>query len=352
MKILVIRFLAIGDVVITSSLCSSLRKSFPHAQIDYLVHEASGCLFQYHPDINNTLTISVKERKNPIRYFRRIWEISQNRYDIIIDTSSTAKSEFVSLFSRQCKFRIGRKKRGRGFSYTHKISASELTGDKISQRMAMLKPLEEIGFPIKYVNNMKLYLTEIERMQLKVRMRNSGVDFDRPVFAFAVSAKETQKKWCLDYMKDVIQHCLEKYQAQIILFSGLPHEKKDIDNIHRLLGKHKDVFSDIPSDGLRELAALLSNCDIFIGNEGGPRHIAHALGLPSATVFSPQSSHQEWLPNKGKHHQGVEWQDVASRLDSTKPEFNYGDSTYYQLYNTIKPADVIPMVDKVIAASL
>lgn len=351
MKILVIRFLAIGDVVLTSSLCSSLRKSFPDAQIDYLMHAASGPLFDHHPDIDNVIRLSPQERKSAIKYLRKAWAISRNNYDIILDATSTEKSQFISLFSRKTKYRIGRAKGKKGFTFTHKISPEALQGNKIAQRMVMLQPLKAAGLEIQEVPQMTLTFTPTEKAELKQRMVDQGIDFQRPIFALSVSSKIDAKKWRLEYMTEVIQHCLNKYQAQILIFAGMPHERPDIEQIYNALGKHADVFIDVDCPSLRELGALLCNCDIFIGNEGGPRHIAHAVGLPSATVFSPHSRLDEWLPERGTHHQGIEWQDIIDVKSGTKTEFEYGDSVYFELYNRIKPEHFIPIIDHVIDGS-
>ncbi|MCF2672748.1 glycosyltransferase family 9 protein, partial [Fusobacterium varium] len=39
MKILIIRFKQIGDAVLSSVICNTLKKSFPEAEIDYVVYE-------------------------------------------------------------------------------------------------------------------------------------------------------------------------------------------------------------------------------------------------------------------------------------------------------------------------
>ncbi len=45
---------------------------------------------------------------------------------------------------------------------------------------------------------------------------------------------------------------------------------------------------------IRELAMVISNCDFFFGNEGGPRHLAQSLDIPSFAIFSPSASKKEW----------------------------------------------------------
>lgn len=82
-------------------------------------------------------------------------------------------------------------------------------------------------------------------------------------------------------------------------------------------------FSNIKTDSIRELATLLSNCDMFFGNEGGPRHIAQSLDIPSFAIFSPSASKKEWLSNACERHQGVEPQDMPLYSHSLSREEKY-----------------------------
>ena len=38
-------------------------------------------------------------------------------------------------------------------------------------------------------------------------------------------------------------------------------------------------------------------CTAYFGNEGGARHIVHAMGRPSLVVCSPGASKATWLPH-------------------------------------------------------
>ena len=55
---------------------------------------------------------------------------------------------------------------------------------------------------------------------------------------------------------------------------------------------------------------------MFFGNEGGPRHLAQSLDIPSFAIFSPNSQKKEWLSNPSKKHQGVEPRDIYPECDS------------------------------------
>jgi heptosyltransferase-2 len=47
--------------------------------------------------------------------------------------------------------------------------------------------------------------------------------------------------------------------------------------------------------GVRELAAALSVCRAYVGNDSGPKHLAVAVGIPTFTFFGPEDP-VEWHP--------------------------------------------------------
>lgn len=349
MKILVIRYKFIGDVLMTSVICNSLKQTFPQSQVDYMVHDISASLFANHPYIDNVIPITISERHNPWQYFKTVLRVAKHRYDIIIDASSIEKTKIISLLSPQATYRIGRKKKWRNnLAYTHAIPKTAEKGDKIEQRLNMLAPLENTGINVIKDNHMIVNLTDSEKGFMRQYMVKQGIDFKKTILAFSVSAKLSQKKWRSDYMQQVVKHCLDKYDVHIVLYAGAEHELHDIKNFHQKLDSHPAIFSNIKTNNIRDLAALFANCHMFIGNEGGPRHISQALDLPSVAIFSPSADRVSWLPCKSARYRGIEWRDVFSPKEIQQtPDYEYGDSTYFKLYNSITPSHVIPIVDDV-----
>ena len=50
---------------------------------------------------------------------------------------------------------------------------------------------------------------------------------------------------------------------------------------------------------LKTLAAVLENCDLLIGNDGGVTHVAVAAGVPVIAIFGP-TNHVSWGPYAGR----------------------------------------------------
>jgi heptosyltransferase-2/heptosyltransferase-3 len=55
-----------------------------------------------------------------------------------------------------------------------------------------------------------------------------------------------------------------------------------------------------PKTTFREMAALLANTDLFIGNSNGPSHVAVAAGICSLQLHGPTHA-RAWCPLTDKH---------------------------------------------------
>lgn len=353
MKILVIRFYHLGDTILTSVLCNSLKHSVTDAQVDFLTYAPFGELFEHNSSIDTVISISQDQRRNPLRYLQTAWKIASNKYDIIIDAQASSKSGIISLFSPNAKYRIGRyRKKTRGLALTHKVPLPAVRGNKVQERLDLLQPLSQAGMVIEKRADLEITVTTEEQQSMIKQLLRNQVDLQRPIIVFCVSAKYTEKKWNLGEMTKLVEHCRDTHNAQILLFGALPHERDDVRLVYQSLNDKRDVFSKIKTNCLRDVPALFSLCNVYIGNEGGPRHIAQAVGTATASIFSPHADKAEWLPSTSKLHQAIEWRDVASNYEFLDEKFKYGDDVYLKLYNNITVDDVTPTVDQVINLTL
>ncbi len=302
MKILVVRFKQIGDSILTGPLCYSLKKSFPDAQVDYVVYDHIAPLFEKNKYIDNVISITKEERKNIFKYIKKVWRVTRNNYDIVIDVMSTPKSELFTLFSRKSKYRIGREKKHRGYTYTHKIPEPKDAKNKVDKFLKMLKPLEK-EYKMKYTEDFSIEIPEEEKLYMRKKMEDAGIDFKRPVFAVAINSRVAGKVYDINRMMEVIKNIIKYLDPQIVFYYS-PNEKEFAKKTHEALNWDKHIFSNIETKSIRELGMLLSNCTLFFGNEGGPRHLSQSVGIPTFTIYRAGFDIKEWA-FQGEKHDGV-----------------------------------------------
>ena len=188
-KILIIRFRQIGDSILAIALCSTLKKSFPDAEIHFVLNKNIAPLYEGHPDIDKVITFDKNENKPFTAYIKKVWQVMhQNKYDIIIDMRSTIRTLFFSLFSLRTPFRIGRIKGYTRFllNYRTDTYSKDLTTDMVQRNLLLAAPLEKIR-PIQYTKEFKLYLTDREKEDFRYYMEKEGIDFTHPVLLIGSS---------------------------------------------------------------------------------------------------------------------------------------------------------------------
>lgn len=347
-KILIIRFRRVGDAILSSSLCSSLRKSFPNAQIHYVLNENIAPLFDHHPDIDRVITFSESEMKTVAIYRAKVKSIMQEgNYDVIIDTRSTLKTLLFALYSLKTKYRIGRKKAYNIGLHNYRIDTYfDGQRDTVDLTLDLLNPLAK-KYKIFKDPNFRLCVTNHEKASFAQYMQAKGIDFAKPVVVCAVATRVETKAWAKYKMADVLRRILQKYpNVQLIFNYAGERELKVATELYEDLDKDPRIFINIEAKNLRELPAMLANASFYVGNEGGPRHMMQALGGASFAIYPPNVPKKEWLPNQSETTQGIELADIY-------PKASVDDSlTFEQKMGLINVESVWNALDKMLEKQL
>lgn len=339
-KILIIRFRRIGDSVISSTLCTSLKKSIPDAEIHYVLNENIAPLFKYHPDIDKVITFSNQEMSSFKNYIYKVSCIMQSqKYDIIIDTRSTIKTLFFSLFSLQTKLRIGRKKWYNRLIHNYRVNnIYDGTRDNAQLTLELIDPLRN-KYNIIKDPHFKLYNTKEEIITYKNYMASCGINFSKPIIVCGIATRLKHKMWDKKKMIVVLQKLIQKYDAQLIFNYADTTEKEIVLEIENMMNNHPCIFTNIEAQNLRELICLLTNSSFFFGIEGGTRHISQALNIPSFAIYPPKTMKGNWLPNKSHQFSGIELEDII------KEKSQYSNLPFEDQYNLITVDDVWNQLD-------
>ena len=294
MRILVIRFRQMGDAILATPLLNTLHHSFPDAEIHFVLNERIAPLFEGHPAISRIITFSDAERHAPLIYLRKIWQtVHQTHYDAIIDMRSTLNTMPFALFSLRSKWRIGIRKPYTLGIYNHRIEGCEDDESMITHNLKLADPLK----PAVIDRNLLLSITEKEKTDFRTYMQHEGIDFSRPIMLVGVTAKLENKTWAEDRMTETLRRLLDTFPNLQLIFNYAPgREAENARRIYDHLGANLHIFLQIQAKSPRELAAMAANCTAYFGNEGGGRHIVHAMGKPSLVVCSPMASKTTWLP--------------------------------------------------------
>lgn len=310
--ILVIRFRRVGDSVLAVPLCTSLKKSFPGVQIDFVLNSAIAPLYEGHPDIDRVIPFTEEENHSFCKYIARVREVVKaTPYDVIIDMRSTVKTLFFSLFSMHTRYRIGTKKAYNRMLHNYRIdNHRDNSTDMVRHNLKLLAPLAK-ETEIVYDPELSLYVGKDEKKAFRSYMEEKGIDFSRPVIFASVVTRVAGKMWNPERMKEVLRRIIDKYHPQIVFNYTGEREEELAKALHKEMDNDPHIFTDVRANSLQELRAMIANCNFFFGNEGGPRHIAQSFMIPSYAIFSPGILKSVWLPGDKKRYNGISPDDIA-----------------------------------------
>ena len=111
-------------------------------------------------------------------------------------------------------------------------------------------------------------------------------------------AKAPARRWPADYFVALGATLAHRYGARIVVTGG-PGEEALTQAVAGGIGAA--ALNLAGKTSLGGLAAVISRLDLFIGNDTGPSHLAHALRTPSITLFGPVDVHR-WAPLDRARH--------------------------------------------------
>ena len=310
-NVLVVRFRQLGDAVLTTVILNNIRENFPEARIDYVLNDNLASLFEGHPSIDRIITFTKEERDNTWMYLKKIWRIMHDtRYDVIIDKRSTLNTVPFALFSLHTPIRVALRKSYTWPFYNYRIGTVK-GQNMIDHMLQHLEPLEQVR-PLHYVRAITLKVSDQEISDFHACLLKQGITQDRPVVLMGVTAKLESKTWPLEKMTEVIRRFINRFPECQIIFNYAPSKEEDnARKIYQLLDCPANVFIDVQARSSRQLAAMSACISLYFGNEGGARHIVHAMRKPSLVVCSPVGNPQVWIPKDDVPAEAIDYTEAS-----------------------------------------
>lgn len=294
-KILIINPFGIGDCLFTTPVIRAIKDVYPDVTIAYWCNTRVSEIFQNNPNIYKIFSLSRGDLKKIYckswlkgtkSFFGLLYSIKKEKFDIVLDFSLDHR---YSLYAKilGIKKRIGFNYKRRGRFLTEKIDIKGYSQKHIVSYYMDL--LQVIGIEPQE-GNLELFVPDADKIRAKNLLDELGVGQDDLLIAIAPGAGASWgedakfKHWPLLKFSKLIEKIVIELGAKVILL-GDTSERPIADAIK---GLTKCSFIDlIGKTDLLQLIALISNCRILITNDGGPMHIAVAVGIKSVSIFGP-----------------------------------------------------------------
>jgi len=290
LKFLIIRFSAIGDIILTTPLVRTLRKRFPDAEIHFLVKKEFSVLLRNNQHLDKILEFDSKA-PHSLADMRRL--IKSAAYDRIIDLQVNNRSLLLTLGSgckQKIKFNHRRIKRFllvklKIDRYT-KVTPVPLRFIIAAQPWGVLDDGQGLDFFVEpqAVYDVNQALSQFGKLVSKILILAPG-------------AGRATKCWREKGFADAGNH-FSRLGYQVILIGGI-NDKKICSRVFEMLSG-EDKINLCGQFSLPQTAALLQRAALVITNDTGIMHLSCALDTPVTAIFGPTTHQLGFFPFRAR----------------------------------------------------
>ncbi|MFC2166791.1 glycosyltransferase family 9 protein [Acidobacteriota bacterium] len=292
-KVLVIKFLGFGSIIMTTPLLAEMKKNYPECEIHFLTFSENVPICESISLIDKTLYLekssSWKFVFSLVKNFRLI---RKRNYDAVLNLEFF--SNFTLILSALSKAGIvlcfgGRHEYSKRLC--HRIISYENSTHVTYKFRNFLKIIEIESFQ---ENRPLVRLEESSHAKKKISelLERHRVQTGKDLLIIVnINSSEMSdiRKWPIENYQQIISFLLSKQNVKILLIGG----KEDVSYVSqldkRVLGDKERIINLAGQISLKELISLMKMSYLYIGNDSGPLHLAEACSLPNVSFFGPES---------------------------------------------------------------
>jgi ADP-heptose:LPS heptosyltransferase len=307
-KILAIKWRRLGDTVLWTASLDALRQFYPHAEIDIAFPAPYTPLFEGHSSFQTLFPL--KSDKTTLSRFTSAWIARQ--YDLVVCFHA---SDSLRRLARQAN---GKKtlihhhsRKGLRFGSDLPIVSAGKPMNAIERDLNVLRTL---GWNGKNPGT-RVHCTTPWKERALRQMAESGSDPRRPILILSPGASRLSKRWPLQHYASVAEKLSASHQV-IVLAETMETLGPDTLAVARLKNVAQLVFTPLLEDAI----GMLALAQTYLGSDSGLKHLAAALGVPTFTLFGPESV-GEWHPYDPSKHSALRNRVECRFEDKDNPEF-------------------------------
>lgn len=282
-RILVIRWGALGDVVVCTAILEDLRRAFPDSEIDFNTTAPCDRLFETDPRITRVLCFEVRSKIKRWRAMQRwLWAVRKRGYDLVIDLQSNDRSRLLlgllQLTGNGIQYRMGT---CGGWPYN--ITPSKSMG-VVSALERYRAPLGRVGIPATTSRGV-VHVNAANRARAGELQAANGLRLGCYVIFMPGSAKRGRlKRWGANHYAALARAMLARGMDRIALV-GSRDDAEECRAVAEMVGP--GVVDLCNQTAILEVAALCEDARCVVANDTGTAHIAAASGCPTLVICGP-----------------------------------------------------------------
>lgn len=205
--------------------------------------------------------------------------LHSKKFDLVIDMQGLFKSAVLAAISG-CSDRIGYCEMREGSGLVSKAICGRHSKEHVIERYLDVArylgaSAEQIVFP----------LPDLSKETVSVQEKLQKNELQGEYIVVVPGARWKTKEWPAEHYASLIKMIIA--DGCSVVLAGGPDDTAKGEKITELAGKPMQLINLIGQTSLRELAALIKGCKLFISADTGPLHFAAALKKPLIAMYGP-----------------------------------------------------------------
>ena len=281
-RILVVKLDHLGDVILATPVFSNLRQAYPNVELHALTGAWSRVVLERHPDINKVLEYNSPAfcrtgRPTSLKQtFQLYRQLRRQEYDLLVELRGDWRIVWFALL-RITPHRLSRA----ALQIASKLRLSRFSGTHETTRN--LDVLRYMGIPAS-VQTATFSVTTADEKWASNFLATHKIDRQDPLVAIHPGSPIPLKRWLPERYAELADWLIAQKRAQV-LFVGVKNEIPIITEIQEFM--RAGTVSIAGKTTLTQLASILHICNVFIGNDSGPMHLAAAVGTQTIGLYGP-----------------------------------------------------------------
>ncbi len=337
-KILFIENVNIGDLINATPAIKAVRERFPYARVDVLISDNLSEIVRCIPLFDRIYSYSKYssgKHRNKFEHMIKLWRlffnyIRKEKYDIAIATrtGSSPSTAFKALLTG-AKYRIGSatgnwrwKRCWMDWVWTIGVKPSKTIKHEIERCFDIV---EVIGVDREKADKSLILVIDEEYIKrAREFLRFCGI-YERDFVLIHITSRHPRNRWSVEKFVKLSREMMIRYDKKIVVTFG-PQDIKKAECIANECGGNCFIFR---TDSILQLCGIIKESPLFITTEGGPMHIAAALGTPTVAIFG-KSPVELWRPwgeghvviKRGDNAETVSVYDVLEGIEKMRESAN------------------------------
>ncbi len=274
-RILVIQLRYLGDVLLTTPALRALRRTYPSAQIDFLVDRGSRAVLLGNPDLD--AIIERPSRATLREGVQLVLAVRRSRYDLVIDFQHKMRSALVALGSGAPRS-VSWGHTARRLFYRPPVRRPDPQGYMATTKIDLLREAGVIAAAMQESPRPNLAISGPAHEWATAAWDSLGLPGGRVVVAINPGARRADRRWA--GFAALARRIASSTGAPVLVLWG-PGERELAEQVVAAC-EGSGVLA--PATSIEQLGALLAHCALLIGNDTSARHIAVAVGTPTLTI--------------------------------------------------------------------